>query len=244
MTDDEERATRAALERAARGEASGGQEAAADDAGVGLAEGVGAPGDAALDPFALASAWLARAGETEPEDANAMALATASADGLPNVRMVLLKEIEPAGAEADGRGAFVFYTNFDSQKGAELAGNARAAIVLHWKSLRRQVRARGRVERVSANRADAYYRSRAYLSRVGAWASRQSRPLESRAALAAEALSVAARWPLGPPRPPFWGGFRLIPDEIEFWSDGAFRLHDRWRRRWYGDRWIVDRLNP
>ncbi len=220
------------------------ERAGADEAGAAIAGGSQAPGDADADPFALAAAWLAAAGESEINDPNAMALATADAAGLPNVRVVLLKEIEPAGSLPDGRGAFVFYTNFESRKGRELAANAQAAISLHWKSLRRQVRARGRVEKVEAEIADAYYKSRAYGSRVGAWASRQSQPLASRAALAAEALKVAARYPIDPPRPPHWGGFRLIPDEIEFWADGAFRLHDRWRRRWRGDGWVVERLNP
>ncbi|MFN3616023.1 MAG: pyridoxamine 5'-phosphate oxidase [Rubrimonas sp.] len=195
------------------------------------------------DPFALARAWLAEATRTEPEDPNAIALATTGTDGLPNVRMVLLKDIE--GDNPDG--AFVFYTNYESAKGAELAQNPKAAFVMHWKSLRRQVRARGPVERVEAATADAYYASRAYQSRIGAWASRQSQPLSSRAALVAEAAKVAARHPLNPPRPPHWGGFRIRPVEIEFWSDGPFRLHDRfrWTRAATGSPdWTVTRLNP
>lgn len=195
------------------------------------------------DPFALARAWLAEAARTEPEDPNAIALATCGADGLPNVRMVLLKEIE---GDNPG-GGFVFYTNFDSAKGAELAANPQAAFTMHWKSLRRQIRARGPVERVEADKADAYYASRAYQSRIGAWASRQSQPLSSRAALVAEAAKAAARHPLNPPRPTHWGGFRIRPVEIEFWADAPFRMHDRFR--WTrpatdGAEWTVTRLNP
>ena len=197
----------------------------------------------AEDPFSLAAEWLAEATETEPNDPNAIALATADADGLPNVRMVLLKEIE-TGA---GAGGFVFYTNFESAKGRELAANPQAALVMHWKSLRRQVRARGPVETVAAAQADAYYDSRAYQSRIGAWASKQSRPLRSRAALMAEVAKFAARYPKTPPRPPHWGGYRIRPIEMEFWADGEFRLHDRFR--WTRPKpnsaeWKVERLNP
>ena len=195
------------------------------------------------DPFALAQTWLEEAERTEPNDPNAIALATAGSDGLPNVRMVLLKEIEDA---RDG-GAFVFYTNYESAKGGELAANPQAAGVLHWKSLRRQVRVRGPVERVEAEKADAYYASRAYQSRIGAWASAQSRPLSGKAALLAEAAKVAARHPLNPPRPPHWGGFRIRPVEMEFWADGEFRMHDRfrWTREDVRSQdWTVTRLNP
>jgi pyridoxamine 5'-phosphate oxidase len=195
------------------------------------------------DPFDLARAWLSEAAETEPNDPEAIALATCGPDGLPNVRMVLMKEIEAEGAA----GAFLFYTNYESAKGTELAANPHAAFVMHWKSLRRQVRARGPVERVEAEKADAYYASRAYRSRIGAWASAQSRPLSSRAALLAEAAKAAARHPLDPPRPPHWGGFRIRPVEIEFWADGEFRLHDRFRwTRASPDAavWTVTRLNP
>ncbi len=195
------------------------------------------------DPFALARAWLAEATATEPEDPNAIALATCGPDGLPNVRMVLLKEIE--GASPDG--GFVFYTNFDSAKGRDLAANPQAAFTMHWKSLRRQIRARGPVERVEDALADAYFAGRAYQSRIGAWASAQSRPLASKAALAAEAAKVAARHPFSVPRPPHWGGFRIRPVEIEFWADGPFRLHDRfrWTREATRDAdWRVARLNP
>ncbi len=195
------------------------------------------------DPFALAQAWLREAEGTEPRDANAVALATVDADGLPNVRMVLLKEIE----DDPIAGGFVFYTNFEGAKGRELAARPKAAMALHWKSLGRQLRLRGPVERVSDDQADAYYASRAYTSRLGAWASRQSEPLSSRAALMAEVAKVAVRHPLNPPRPPHWGGFRLRPIEIEFWADGEFRLHDRFQwRRGAPDvaDWEVRRLHP
>ncbi|MEL6264463.1 MAG: pyridoxamine 5'-phosphate oxidase [Pseudomonadota bacterium] len=198
---------------------------------------------AAEAPYALAGAWLAEAWKAEPEDANAIALATADEGGLPNVRMVLLKEIEAD----ETAGGFVFYTNFEGAKGRELAANPQAAGVMHWKSLRRQVRVRGPVERVEGDQADAYYASRAYRSRIGAWASDQSRPLESRAALMTKVAATAARHPLSPPRPPHWGGFRIRPVEIEFWADGAFRLHDRFRwTRVAPDSadWAVQRLHP
>jgi pyridoxamine 5'-phosphate oxidase len=196
------------------------------------------------DPFMLARIWLAEATRSEPEDANAIALATSDPEGLPNVRMVLLKDIDGANA-ADG--GFVFYTNFESVKGRELAANPQAAFVMHWKSLRRQIRARGPVEKVDDATADAYYESRAYQSRIGAWASRQSQPLESRAALVGAAARVAARYPMKPPRPPHWGGWRIRPLEIEFWADNAYRMHDRfrWTRAAVADAdWTVTRLNP
>ena len=190
------------------------------------------------DPFALARAWLRDAEAAEPNDPNAIALATVDAAGLPNVRMVLLKEIEAA--------AFVFYTNYESAKAEEIAASGRAAFVLHWKSLRRQIRARGTVAREEGPRADAYYRSRSFASRLGAWASRQSRPLTSRAALMLEVARVTASRGADPPRPPFWGGYRLTPCEIEFWADGAHRLHDRfrWTRPGPGAPWQVTRLSP
>lgn len=190
------------------------------------------------DPFALARSWMDEAAETEPTDPNAIALATVDADGLPNVRMVLLKEIE-----AD---AFVFYTNYESRKAVEIEGAGKAAFVLHWKSLARQVRVRGLVSREDGPKADAYYRSRTLRSRLGAWASRQSRPLESRAALLADVARVTAQHGLNPDRPPYWGGYRIAPLEIEFWADGAFRLHDRfrWSRDVVGSPWQIDRLNP
>jgi pyridoxamine 5'-phosphate oxidase len=190
------------------------------------------------DPFALARAWLAEAEASEPNDPNAIALATVDAAGLPNVRMVLLKAIE-----AD---AFVFYTNYESRKAEEIAAAGKAAFVMHWKSLRRQLRVRGTVSREDGPQADAYFASRSLKSRLGAWASRQSRPLASRAALMAEVAKVTARLGTNPPRPPFWGGFRLHPVEIEFWADGAFRLHDRfrWTRAAPAAAWEVVRLNP
>jgi pyridoxamine 5'-phosphate oxidase len=190
------------------------------------------------DPFLIAKAWLAEAEVSEPNDPNAIALATVGADGLPNARMVLLKEIE-----AD---AFVFYTNYGSAKACEIEGAGKAAFVMHWKSLRRQVRVRGLVRREEGPQADEYYASRSLKSRLGAWASQQSEPLSSRAALVAEVAKVTAREGLNPKRPPFWGGFRIHPVEIEFWADGDFRLHDRfcWRRSTLADLWKVERLNP
>jgi pyridoxamine 5'-phosphate oxidase len=198
---------------------------------------------AGADPFDLARDWLAQAEGSEPEDPNAIALATVDAAGLPNVRTVLLKEIEGRGAE----GGFVFYTNYQSAKGREIDASGRAAFSMHWKSLRRQIRVRGLTERVEAAKADAYYGSRALKSRLGAWASAQSRPLESRAALMAEVARVTARMGTQPDRPPHWGGYRIRPVEIEFWADGAFRLHDRfrWVRGDVGSAdWSITRLHP
>ena len=193
---------------------------------------------AGSDPFALAKSWLAEAEAQEPNDPNAIALATVDASGLPNVRMVLLKEIEDD--------AFVFYTNYESQKGQEIAASGKVAFVLHWKSLRRQIRVRGLTEREDGPQADAYFASRSLKSRLGAWSSRQSEPLSSREALMAEAAKVAIAKGPNPPRPPFWGGIRIRPVEIEFWADGAFRLHDRfrWSRETPQDPWLTLRLNP
>jgi pyridoxamine 5'-phosphate oxidase len=190
------------------------------------------------DPFRLARDWLAEAEGSEPNDPNAIALSTVDASGMPNARMVLLKDIE-----AD---AFVFYTNYDSQKGQEIAFSGKAAFVLHWKSLRRQIRVRGVTEREEGPAADAYYASRSLKSRLGAWASQQSRPLSSRAALVAEVAKVTLKEGVNPTRPPFWGGIRIRPLEIEFWADGDFRLHDRfqWRRDSVQMPWTVSRLNP
>ncbi len=190
------------------------------------------------DPFEIARRWLAEAEKSEPNDANAIALASVDADGLPNVRMVLLKAIEAEG--------FVFYTNYGSVKAAELDGAGKAAFVMHWKSLRRQLRVRGLVERVEGEAADAYFASRSLKSRLGAWASRQSQPLESRAALMKRVAALATELGPNPPRPPFWGGYRIRPLEIEFWADGAFRLHDRfrWSRDAQSEPWRVTRLNP
>lgn len=190
------------------------------------------------DPFAIARAWLAEAEPQEPNDPNAIALATVDEDGLPNVRMVLLKEIEAQ--------AFVFYTNYTSRKAREIETAGKAAFVLHWKSLRRQIRVRGLTEREEGPQADEYYASRSLKSRLGAWASRQSEPLSSRAALMAEVAKVTAQHGPNPKRPPFWGGIRIRPLEIEFWADGQFRLHDRfrWTRDGIDKPWAISRLNP
>ncbi len=190
------------------------------------------------DPFAIARAWLAEAEQSEINDPNAIALSTVDASGLPNARMVLLKEIEAK--------AFVFYTNYESAKARELDSAGKAAFVMHWKSLRRQIRVRGHVSKEEGHQADAYYKSRSLKSRLGAWASRQSRPLSSRTALMAEVAKITALKGTNPDRPPFWGGYRIDPVEIEFWADGDFRLHDRfvWRRKPGQDDWIVERLNP
>lgn len=190
------------------------------------------------DPFVLAQSWLDEAVAQEINDPNAIALATVDAEGLPNVRMVLLKEIE---AEA-----FVFYTNYGSAKGQEIAASGKAAFVMHWKSLRRQIRVRGLVTREEGPQADAYYASRSLQSRLGAWASQQSQPLSSRGALMADVAKITLTHGPTPRRPPFWGGFRIVPLEIEFWADGAFRLHDRfrWSRTAPTDAWKILRLNP
>jgi len=190
------------------------------------------------DPFALARRWLDDASAREPADPNAIALASVDKDGMPNVRMVLLKEI----ALDD----FVFYTNYDSQKGQEIAQSGKAAFVMHWKSLARQIRVRGTVTREDGPVADAYYQSRSLKSRLGAWASQQSQPLASRAALMAQVAKVTAKHGTKPDRPPFWGGFRIKPVEIEFWADGDFRLHNRfrWSRGETQAEWQITRLSP
>ena len=189
------------------------------------------------DPFALTRAWLAQAEQSEPNDPNAISLATVDAAGLPDVRVVLLKEIEDA--------AFVFYTNYTSAKAAEIDQSGKAAFVVHWKSLRRQIRARGTVMRESGPQADAYFRSRSPQSRLGAWASHQSSPIASRAELTDALERVKAEQGEDPDRPPFWGGYRLAPTEIEFWADGAHRLHDRFRwTRTADGGWDITRLNP
>tara|TARA_R110000850_G_scaffold97669_1_gene203481 strand:- start:4721 stop:5326 length:606 start_codon:yes stop_codon:yes gene_type:complete len=190
------------------------------------------------DPFGIAKRWLDEASESEINDPNAIALSTVDADGMPNARVVLLKDIEPD--------AFVFYTNYTSAKAGELDHAGRAAFVMHWKSLRRQVRVRGLISKEDGPKADAYYSSRSLKSRLGAWASDQSKPLSSRASLMAEVAKVTAKKGTNPDRPPFWGGYRLAPLEIEFWADGEFRLHDRfvWRRDDVISGWTVTRLNP
>jgi pyridoxamine 5'-phosphate oxidase len=195
---------------------------------------------AATDPFALFAEWLLEAEASEPNDPNGMALATVDPDGLPDVRMVLMKDFDERGV--------VFYTNYGSAKGQELLANPKAAVLFHWKSLRRQIRVRGPVAPVTGDEADAYFASRPRHSRLGAWASKQSQPLESRFALERAVATVAAKYPLGEiPRPSHWSGFRLTPVQIEFWKDGAFRLHDRvvFRRDVPGEgEWSRERLYP
>jgi pyridoxamine 5'-phosphate oxidase len=194
---------------------------------------------AAAEPFRLFAAWLEEAARSEPADPNAMAVATVDRDGLPNVRMVLLKGFDEAG--------FVFYTNLESQKGRELTDNPRAALNFHWKSLARQVRVRGPVEPVSEAEADAYFASRARLSQIGAWASKQSAPLESRLAFEKAVALYTAKHAIGHvPRPPHWSGFRVVPLRIEFWHDRPFRLHDRveFRRETAATAWTRTRMYP
>ncbi len=191
------------------------------------------------EPLSAFAEWLKEAEASEPNDPTAVALASVDSDGMPNVRMVLLKGFDERG--------FVFYTNFESQKGEEILQQKKAAMCFHWKSLRRQVRIRGDIEVVSDEEADAYYQSRARASRIGAWASKQSRPLESRFALEKEVAKYTAKYALGQvPRPPHWGGIRIIPTYIELWKDGAFRLHDRivFQRSNSGEDWTKSRLYP
>ena len=191
----------------------------------------------ASEPWELFASWLDEASRSEPNDPTAMALATADAEGLPDVRMVLLKQADESG--------FVFYTNVESAKGQELAANPQAALVMHWKSLRRQVRARGTVTKVSDAEADAYFQSRARDSRIGAWASQQSRPLESRFALEKAVAFYAAKHAIGEvPRPPYWTGYRIAPISMEFWQDRPFRLHDRLVFTRAGEGWSKTRLYP
>jgi pyridoxamine 5'-phosphate oxidase len=194
---------------------------------------------AAGEPFGLFAAWFAEATRSEPNDPNAMALATADSDGLPDVRMVLMKGYDTAG--------FVFYSHLDSAKGRELAANPKAALLFHWKSLRRQVRVRGPVERVTDAEADAYFATRPKQAQIGAWASKQSRPLESRMAFEKAIALSAAKYALGEvPRPPGWSGWRIRPQTFEFWHDRPFRLHDRiqFRRETADGGWTKTRLYP
>jgi pyridoxamine 5'-phosphate oxidase len=191
------------------------------------------------DPFALFSEWLEDAKKSEPNDPNAMALSTVDEEGLPNVRMVLLKDFDTRG--------FVFYTNFESQKGQEVLATMKAASVFHWKSLRRQVRVRGLVEVVTEAEADAYFKSRPRDSRIGAWASQQSRPLTMPLELETAVALNTAKFGLGDvPRPPHWSGFRIKPLSIEFWHDRPFRLHDRvvFRREKPEGAWAKAKLFP
>lgn len=192
---------------------------------------------AETEPYRLFASWLADAEKSEPNDPSAMTLATVDEDGLPDARMVLLKGFDERG--------FVFYTNFESDKGREILATRKAALCFHWKSRRRQVRVRGNVEVVSEAEADAYFESRPRGSRIGAWASKQSRPLESRFALEKAVAEYTARYAIGSvPRPPYWSGFRIMPVAIEFWQDGAFRLHDRVRFTAGDGGWAKARLYP
>ncbi|MCS6933496.1 MAG: pyridoxamine 5'-phosphate oxidase [Acetobacteraceae bacterium] len=194
------------------------------------------------DPFALFSDWFAEAEAAEPNDPNAMCLATATPDGAPSARMVLLKGLDPEGAPARG---FVFYTNLESRKGREIAANPRAALLFHWKSLGRQVRIEGPLAPVAPEEADAYYASRPRLSRIGAWASRQSQPLGSRSELEAAVEAFDSRFPGEDiPRPSHWSGFRLTPERIEFWRERPFRLHERLLFTREGEGWRSGLLYP
>ena len=189
-------------------------------------------------PSTLASTWLGEAEKTEINDPNAIALATVDAQGMPNARVVLLKAIRDDG--------FVFYTNYNSIKSQEVEQAQKAAFVMHWKSLRRQIRVRGKVTRQTKAASDQYYQTRGLQSRLGAWASQQSKPLASREALMQEVERFADVYGDSPPRPDHWGGYHIAPDEIEFWADGAARLHDRFRWTRKADRrqWSITRLNP
>ncbi|MFT6425037.1 MAG: pyridoxamine 5'-phosphate oxidase [Celeribacter sp.] len=190
------------------------------------------------NPFEIAGSWLDEAIKTELNDPNAIALSTVDASGLPNARMVLLKAIEDD--------AFVFFTNYESAKADEIEASGQAAFVMHWKSLQRQIRVRGSIVRESDAASDAYYKSRALGSRIGAWASQQSRPLSSKASLMEAVAKEGLKHGPNPKRPPFWGGYRIVPTEIEFWAAGDFRLHDRfrWTRTNVDESWSVVRLNP
>jgi pyridoxamine 5'-phosphate oxidase len=199
---------------------------------------------AAEDPFLLFATWMKEAEQSEPNDPNAMALATVDASGMPNVRTVLLKDIDAPHIADRG---FVFYTNFESAKGHELLANPKAALLFHWKSLERQIRIRGPVSLVAHGEADAYFASRHRLSRIGAWASHQSRPLSSRDVLEAKVKHFEAKFPEETiPRPAYWSGFRVLPVEMEFWMSRPYRLHDRivFRRDAPRDSWQKTRLYP
>lgn len=191
------------------------------------------------EPFEKFAAWFAEAEVSEPNDPNGMALATVGEDGMPSVRMVLLKDFDERG--------FVFYTNFESKKGSQILTAKKAAILLHWKSLRRQIRVEGAVETVSDSEADEYFETRPRSSQLGAWASIQSRPMENRFDLEKRVALFTAKYPLGKiPRPPYWSGFRLKPLYIEFWEDRPFRLHDRliYKPAEVGQSWVTEKLYP
>jgi pyridoxamine 5'-phosphate oxidase len=191
------------------------------------------------EPLRLFQAWFDEAVKMEPRDPNAMSLATVDPEGLPDVRTVLLKGVDHRG--------FVFYTNTESQKGRELAANPQAGLLFYWKSLNRQVRVRGPVERVAAEDADTYFATRPKAAQIGAWASQQSRPLESRLAFEKAIALYGAKYALGTvPRPPHWSGYRVVPHAIEFWQDRPFRLHDRveFRRPALGEAWTKTRMYP
>lgn len=190
------------------------------------------------DPLAILDRWMGEAAKSEPNDPNAMTLATVDEDGMPDLRIVLLKGIED--------GALVFYTNYTSRKSVQLIEAGKAAVNFHWKTLARQARFRGIIEKTSDTTSDEYYHSRPLGSRIGAWASAQSQPLEHKQELIDRVAAYEEKYGANPPRPPHWGGFRLIPSEIEFWAAGEFRLHDRfrWTRQKSGTSWQIDRLNP
>ena len=193
--------------------------------------------EAGTNPFTLFDSWYKEAVEAEINDPDAIALASVNANGMPSVRMVLLRQWSDEG--------FFFFTNYESRKAGELLATGKAAFCLHWKSLRRQIRVTGEVSKASAERSDDYFASRGRGSRIGAWASEQSRPLESREALTNAVAEVEERFPDDVPRPPHWGGFMIVPQEIEFWSDGDHRLHDRFRFTLDGKGgWNIQRLNP
>lgn len=189
------------------------------------------------NPYSLFNEWMSEAEKSEINDPNAMSLATATKEGVPSVRMVLLKGVDERG--------FVFYTNLHSRKAGELQENPNAALCLHWKSLRKQVRVEGAIEPVTPEEADEYFQSRARVSRIGAWASKQSQEMEGRFELEKRVAEFTAKFGLGEiPRPEFWSGFRIKPRAIEFWSDQKFRLHDRIVYKWNGEGWETTRLFP
>ena len=188
------------------------------------------------NPFKLMDAWLAEAGETEPHDPSAASLASVDPEGWPSVRVVLIRGHDDQSVH--------FFTNYTSRKAAEMDASGRAALCFHWKSLRRQIRLVGKVARLDDARSDAYYDVRPYGSRIGAWASDQSSPLDSRETLEQRVREFEDKYPENPPRPPYWGGYSLTPHEFEFWMDGAHRLHDRFRFLLKNGKWAAERLYP